>query len=81
MSWAKKAHTFIKNRNGYSKGLSFAHERWGKPILEKTYGKTQAAMINVGIKAGLTKLRQSGYGLKRTGMGLKRTGMGRRLKY
>jgi hypothetical protein len=72
--WASKAHAFIKSKNGYSKGLSYAHNRFTKPMLEKRLSKTNAKIVNQGIQMGLSKLKQSGYGLRRSGMG-------RRLKY
>jgi len=79
--WAMKAHNFIKSKNGYSKGLSYAHNRFTKPMLTKRLSSTNAALVNQGIQAGLSKLRQSGYGLRRSGIGLRRSGMGNRLKY
>ena len=80
-SWAMKAHNFIKSKNGYSNGLSYAHNRWTKPMISSRLSSTNAAIVNQGIKAGLSKLRQSGYGLRRSGMGLRRSGMGKRMKY
>ena len=80
-SWAMKAHNFIKSKNGYSKGLSYAHNRWGKPMIASKLGTSQAALVNAGIQAGLAKLRQRDYGLTRSGNGLRRSGMGIRLKY
>jgi len=79
--WAMKAHNFIKSKNGYSKGLSYAHTRWGKNMIGQRLSKSNAALVNQGIQAGLSKLRQSGYGLRRSGNGLRRSGMGNRLKY
>ena len=87
-NWAMKAHDFIKSKNGYSQGLSYAHNRFTKPMITSRLSSANAAIVNQGIQAGLSKLRQSGYGLRRSGgslrrsgMGLKRSGMGRRLKY
>ena len=79
--WAQKTHQYIRSKNGYSKGLSFLHNRYGKPMIESRLGNAKAAIVNQGIKFGLTKLRQSGYGLRRSGNGLRRSGMGKRLKY
>ena len=80
-SWAMKAHNFIKSKRGYSQGLSYAHNRFAKPMIASRLGKSQAALVNAGIQAGLSKLRQSGYGLRRSGNGLRRSGMGKRMKY
>ena len=80
-SWAMKAHNFIKSKNGYSNGLSYAHNRWTKPMISSRLSSTNAAIVNQGIEAGLSNLRQSGYGLRRSGNGLRRCGMGKRMKY
>ena len=61
--WASKPHNFIKSKSGYSKGLSYAHNRFTKPMIENKLGKSQAALVNQGIAMGWAKLRQGGYGL------------------
>ena len=87
-SWALKAHNFIKSKNGYSQGLSYANNRWVKPLITSRLSSANAAIVNQGIAAGLSKLRQSGYGLRRSGNGLRRSGnglrrsgMGKRMRY
>ena len=87
VDWAKKAHSAIKIKNGYSRGLSYAYNKWGKPMLESKVG-THSAIIDKGIQYGLDQWKQRGYGLKRTGSGLmrvgrglRRVGQGRRMMY
>jgi hypothetical protein len=79
--WAKKAHGFMRSKNLYSKGLSYAYNKFGKPFVSKKLGK-HSDMVNKGVEIALNKLRQSGYGLRRTGMGLRLAGGSTmRLKY
>ena len=77
-AWATKGHKFMRANNLYSRGLSAAYNKFGKPLVSKKAGK-HSDMVNKGVEIALNKLRQSGYGLRRTGMGLRRTGMGLRL--
>jgi hypothetical protein len=81
MDWAKRAHQTMRKHKGYSTGLSYAYNKFGKNAVAQRLSKSNAALVNSGIKAGLSKLRQSGYGLSRAGNGLRRSGMGSRLKY
>lgn len=78
--WIRKGHSYLRKHNVYSKGLSRAYSKWGKPYVNKKLGK-HAHLVNQGVAIALDKLKQRGYGLRRAGMGLKRAGMGRRLKY
>jgi hypothetical protein len=75
--WTKKAHNYIRSRNGYSKGLSYAYNRFGRPMVDKKFGQ-HSALVNSGVNIALGKLKQAGYGLRRTGHGLRRTGNGLR---
>ena len=75
--WAKRAHAAIRSRNGYSRGLSYAYNKWGKPMLDSKAGQ-HSAIIDKGIQYGLDQLKQRGYGLKRSGSGLMRVGRGLR---
>jgi hypothetical protein len=83
-AWAMKGHKFMRSKNLYSKGLSAAYNRFGKPLVSRKAGK-HAGMVNKGVEMALSKLRQSGYGcgsgLRRTGMGLRLAGGSNRLKY
>ena len=84
-SWASKAHNFMKSKNGYSKGLTMAYNKYGKPMVNKKLGK-HAGMVDKGVQMALAKLKQSGYGrrgsgLRRSGNGLRLAGSGNRLKY
>ena len=87
MDWAKKAHSAIKSRNGYSRALSYGYDKWGKSMLDKKAGP-HSAIIDKGIQYGLTQLKQRGYGLRlsgnglrRSGNGLRRSGSGKRMSY
>ena len=86
--WIEKAHNLIRSKKGYSTGLAYAYDRWGKAQVGKHLKPSHANLIDRGVRAGLEKLRQSGYGLRRSGNGLRRSGnglrragMGRRMKY
>jgi len=76
--WVKRAHGFIRSKNGYSRGLSHAYNKWGKPLVNSKLSKSNSALVQMGVKAGLAKLKQSGYGLRRSGNGLRRAGNGLR---
>jgi hypothetical protein len=73
--WAKKAHAFIRKKHGYSNGLSYAYNKFAKPLVKSKLGK-HADYVDTGVKMALDKLRQSGYGMSRTGSGLMRSGSG-----
>ena len=79
--WIRKAHTFVKSKRGYSRAASYAYNKYGKPMVGNKLSKSNAALVNKGVAAGLSKLRQSGYGLRRAGMGLRLSGNGRRMKF
>jgi hypothetical protein len=78
--WVLKAHNLMRSKNGYSRGLSAAYNKYGKPLVAKKLGK-HAGIVNKGVSIALNKLRQSGYGLRRTGNGLRLAGGSSRLKY
>ena len=87
MDWIRKGHQTMRKNNMYSKGLSYAYDKYGKQKVGQTLSKSNAALVNRGVSLGLAKLRQQGYGLsragnglRRTGNGLRRTGMGSRMK-
>ena len=79
--WIKKAHNLIRTKNGYSRGLTYAYNRYGRAKVGKHLKPSHANLVDRGVRAGLQKLRQAGYGLRRSGNGLRRSGMGRRMKY
>jgi hypothetical protein len=79
-TWAKNAHGLMRKHNAYSKGLSYAYNKYGKPMVARRLPKN-SAIVDRGVKMALTKLKQAGYGLRRSGNGLRRSGSGTRLKY
>ena len=83
-AWARKAHNYVKSKNGYSRGLSAAYNKYGKNVVNKKFGK-YSGVVDKGVAMALGKLKQAGYGkcgsgLRRTGHGLRLAG-GSRLKY
>ena len=77
--WIKKAHHVIRSKKGYSRGLAYAYDRWGRAQVGKHVKNPEyAGLVDRGVRAGLAKLRQSGYGLRRSGNGLRRSGNGLR---
>ena len=86
--WARKAHSMIRGKNGYSRALSYGYKKYGKSLVGSRLSKSNAMLVNAGVQAGLRKLKQKGYGLRCSGMGLRRAGNGlrragegRRMKY
>ena len=80
--WIEKAHHLIRSKRGYSKGLAHAYNRYGKAqVLKHVKNPLYRGLVDRGVRAGLTKLNQAGYGLRRSGNGLRRSGNGRRMKY
>jgi hypothetical protein len=82
--WAKRGHQYMRSNNLYSRGLSMAYTKYGKPIVKSRAGK-HAGFVNRGVQIALNKMKQSGYGcgagLRRTGNGLRLSGGSNRLKY
>lgn len=86
--WIRKGHNMIRSKNGYSRGLSYAYQKYGKKYVGSKLSKSNSKLVDAGVQAGLKALKQRGYGLRRSGMGLRRSGMGlrragegRRMKY
>jgi hypothetical protein len=89
-NWASKALGVAKKYKIGSRAGTYAYGRWGKPLLDKKLaGRPNAKkMVDAGVKAALSHLRQKGYGTRmagngtrRTGNGTRMSGMGRRMKY
>ena len=64
----KNAHKKLRSVNAYSRGLSAGYNKYGKNLVKKHAGK-YSPLIDRGVKLGLAKLKQAGYGLKLAGAG------------
>jgi hypothetical protein len=71
----------MRSKNGYSKGLSMAYNKYGQKAVAKRLSPSNAALVDKGVSMALSKLKQSGYGLRRAGMGLRLAGGSKRMKY
>ena len=80
MSWARSGMQAARKHHLISKAGSYLYDKYGrKMIKDKVSNPTARKVVEAGVKAGLARLKQNGYGTRRSGMGTRRSGMGTRL--
>ena len=84
MSWARSGMQAAKKHRLISKAGSYLYDKYGRKIMnDRVSNPIARKVVEAGVKAGLARLKQNGYGTRRSGMGTRsghgtrRSGMGR----
>ena len=72
--WARKGLAAVKQHKLLSRGATLLNAKYGAQALKKISNPVVRNIAGQAINYGISKLKQSGYGLRRSGMGLTRTG-------
>ena len=79
MSWARNGINAAKKHRLISKAGSYLYDKYGRKMMQDRVSNPMARkVVEAGVKAGLARLKQNGYGTRRSGMGTRRSGMGTR---